>query len=992
MYAVLIINVEAALESTFHYHVPADLESKLQIGHLVEVEFGRRLAQGIVVALDQEAPVADTKPIIGLIDEQPVVRPGQITLAEWLSRQYLTPINACLRLMLPPGLTRWADITLELNRYWDGNGRLTETQEKLVNLLREKGDRRGRQITRALPKTEWKTAANQLVRRGVLTRGSILDSPKARPKVIRTAELIAGPQRIQVAAGQLGRSSKQAAIIAYLLASRDPLPAADIVLAATGAQAKHLRELVDKGLIQHTAATTLVVPTAHGRSAAAVARPEILAQLPLPRAEIAAESLDTLLALNLVRLLDEPAEIGLAVSPREALNHLFRLRKAEKYQAVLNLLAKAATAVELKQIYSETGATLQQLKQLANLDLIRFGAEEVWRDPLADRDFVPADPPRLTPDQARVWGRIKIAMIELGSEAEEAEAQGSSDAGESENASSSTINNSQLTIHNSPLPFLLHGVTGSGKTEIYMRAIDFALQRGQRAIVLVPEIALTPQTVRRFAARFPGRVAVLHSRLTAGERYDTWRRARQGLFDIVVGPRSALFAPLDDLGVIVVDEEHDHSYKQGPPIPAPYYHACDVAIELGRITGAVVILGSATPDLVTYHGARAGRLRLLELPRRIMGHRQRIDAQAERLQVNSRYQQTGDDPDDAVTIPLPPIQIVDLRQELRAGNRSIFSRSLQQAMSETLDRREQVILFLNRRGTATFVICRDCGHVLKCPRCDMPLTYHRPGAALVCHHCGRKEKQPDQCPQCGSSRIRYFGLGTEEVENLVQRQWPQARIVRWDRDTTAGRDAHELLLASFINQEADILVGTQMIAKGLDLPLVTLVGVISADVSLGLPDYRTGERTFQLLAQVAGRAGRGLLGGRVIIQTYQPDHYAIQAAAEHDYTTFYLEEIRFRTQHSLPPFRRLARLLLIDPIDERAQRQAEELARNLRRHAREKALGATEILGPTPPFFNRIDGRYRWQIIVRSPDPNRLLADFTIPAPWIIDIDPVSTL
>jgi primosomal protein N' (replication factor Y) len=274
----------------------------------------------------------------------------------------------------------------------------------------------------------------------------------------------------------------------------------------------------------------------------------------------------------------------------------------------------------------------------------------------------------------------------------------------------------------------------------------------------------------------------------------------------------------------------------------------------------------------------------------------------------------------------------------------------------------------------------------------MPLTYHRPGMMLSCHYCGRKEPPHQECPQCGSRRIKYFGLGTEEVERRVQQQWPEARTVRWDRDTTAGRDTHEILLSSFINQEADILVGTQMIAKGLDLPLVTLVGVISADVSLGLPDYRTGERTFQILAQVAGRAGRGLRGGRVIIQTYQPEHYAIQAAAEHDFTGFYLEEIRFRTQHSLPPFRRLARLVVADPVSERAEKEANQLAKALRLHIREKALGATELLGPTPPFFNRIDGRYRQQIIIRSPDPIRLLEDFTIPANWVVDIDPVSTL
>ncbi|HUM68597.1 MAG TPA: primosomal protein N', partial [Chloroflexota bacterium] len=326
------------------------------------------------------------------------------------------------------------------------------------------------------------------------------------------------------------------------------------------------------------------------------------------------------------------------------------------------------------------------------------------------------------------------------------------------------------------------------------------------------------------------------------------------------------------------------------------------------------------------------------------------------------------------------------------GNRSIFSRVLDTAVTETLSRGEQAILFLNRRGTNTYVFCRDCGYVARCPRCDMPLTYHRPDMMLVCHHCGRRERSFAECPQCGSKRIKHFGLGTEEVEAQVQQRWPEARLIRWDRDTTAGKNTHETLLASFINHESDILVGTQMIAKGLDLPLVTLVGVISADVSLGLPDYRTGERAFQVLAQVAGRAGRGLLGGRVIVQTYQPEHYAIQAAAEHDFASFYIEEIRFRTQHSLPPFRRLARLLYIDPVNERGEREAEKLAKALRLHIREKALGATEILGPTPPYFNRIDGRYRWQLLVRSPDPVRLLADFPVPRPWLVDIDPVSTL
>lgn len=923
MFAVLTINIEAALSGVFHYHVPADLEGRVRIGHLVEVEFGRRLAQGIVIAFDEEAPVEETKPIIALVDPDPVVQPWQIELAHWLSRRYLAPLNACLRLMLPPGLTRWADVTLELNSNWDGSGRLTEAQQQLVALLRERGDLRGRQVSRALPKVPWKTAADQLSRRGILRKASVLDPPRIRPKEIKTAELIAGPDKVRAAVRQLGRRNKQADLLLHLVELDDPLPEETAVLDAVHATEKHAQVLAAAGLILRD----------QGR-----------------RSPFTIDNAQS-------------AIISLAISPKDVFAHVFRLRGAEKYHQILALLTREARPVPVSDIYAQTGATITHLRKLVKLNLIRLGAEEVWRDPLADRDFTPSEPPQLTADQARVWEQVKADMLET------AEKGGAGH-----------------------LPFLLHGVTGSGKTEIYIRAIDLALRRGQQAIVLVPEIALTPQTVRRFSARFPGRVAILHSRLSDGERYDTWRRARQGLFDIIVGPRSALFAPLPRIGVIVIDEEHDASYKQTPPVPPPYYHAREAAIELGRILGATVIMGSATPDLTTYHRARGGRFHLLELPRRVMGHRLRIEGQAERLHVESRYRQAADDPEDAMTIPLPPIQVVDLRQELRAGNRSIFSRALAAALTETLDRGEQAILFLNRRGTATFVFCRDCGHVLACARCGMPLTYHRPHLALICHHCGRREPQHQFCPECGSRRIRYFGLGTEEVEAQVQQRWPEARITRWDRDTTAGKYSHEQLLARFVNHEADVLVGTQMIAKGLDLPLVTLVGVISADVSLGLPDYRTGERAFQVLAQVAGRAGRGLLGGRVIIQTYKPEHYAIQAAAEHDFASFYLEEIRFRTQHGLPPFRRLARLMVVDPINDRGRRQAEKLAKGLRLHVREKALAATEILGPVPPFFNRIDGRYRWQIIVRSPDPVRLLEDFPIPRNWTLDIDPVSTL
>ena len=414
-----------------------------------------------------------------------------------------------------------------------------------------------------------------------------------------------------------------------------------------------------------------------------------------------------------------------------------------------------------------------------------------------------------------------------------------------------------------------------------MRALQATLAAGRRAIILVPEISLTAQTVRRFEARFPGRVAVMHSQLSLGQRYAVWDRVRRGEADVVIGPRSALFAPISRLGLIVLDEAHDTSYKQDEPIPLPPYHARDAAIALGQLTGATVLLGSATPDLVTYYRARQGVYHLLQLPHRILP-----DALGTPLEPSA-----GSEPQ---AHGLPPVRIVDLRQELRAGNRSIFSRPLQEALRRTLEANEQAILFLNRRGAATFVLCRDCGYVARCPNCETPLTLHRkmtgktassPGN-LVCHHCNHQQQSPSHCPDCGGQRIRYFGLGTERVEDAVRELYPEARLLRWDRDTATGPD-HERHLQAFVDHRVDVLIGTQMIAKGLDLPLVTLVGVISADTALYLPDYGAAERTFQLLTQVAGRAGRSLRGGQVIVQTYNPDHYAIQAASRHDYATFY---------------------------------------------------------------------------------------------------------
>jgi primosomal protein N' (replication factor Y) len=381
------------------------------------------------------------------------------------------------------------------------------------------------------------------------------------------------------------------------------------------------------------------------------------------------------------------------------------------------------------------------------------------------------------------------------------------------------------------------------------------------------------------------------------------------------------------------------------------------------------------------------------MPRRIMGHTRRLrDLQARHHIPRIRYHALRDGPAEARYMPLPPVQIVDLRAELRAGNRSIFSRALQQAMDGALGQGEQVILFLNRRGTATFILCRDCGYVVKCPHCDTPLTYHGPRARLICHHCNYREPQPDHCPRCGSKRIRYFGLGTERVETAVLERWPDARLLRWDRDTARSHAAHTNILQRFMDGAADVLVGTQMIAKGLDLPLVTVVGVISADTALNLPDFRSGERTFQLLTQVAGRAGRGLLGGRVILQTYNPDHYAVVAAAAHNYTGFAARELAFRREQGYPPYRRLAKLVYENTSPSRARAGAEALVEILRETLARRGLPATDMIGPAPPFFARLRGRYRWQVLLRHTDPAEFLRSVQIPPGWRVDVDPVSVL
>ncbi len=529
---------------------------------------------------------------------------------------------------------------------------------------------------------------------------------------------------------------------------------------------------------------------------------------------------------------------------------------------------------------------------------------------------------------------------------------------------------------------VLHGITGSGKTEVYLQALAAIIARGQRGIALVPEIALTPQAMARFVGRFPGRVALLHSELTPAERLSEWRRIRAGEVDIVLGSRSALFAPVTNLGLIILDEEHEMAYKQER---MPSYHARDVAARLAAQTGATLVLGSATPSMESFARARAGDWRLIEMQ--------------ERVGVAPQPATDLDDLAPPLAPPLapglPPVTVVDLRAELRDGNTSILSETLHTAVAETLRRGEQAILFLNRRGFSTSVICRECGYAARCHQCDVALTFHASENALICHYCGRQEAAPQQCPVCWSASIRYFGLGAERVESTLKRLFPAARVLRWDRDTARTRQAHEDLLRAFAERRADLLVGTQMIAKGLDLPAVTLVGVVSADVALTLPDFRASERAFQLLTQVAGRAGRGEAPGRVIVQTFNPDHFCIQAAAQHDYATFSEVELSVRRQYGYPPFRRLVKLLYESHDRYTAQIEAMALADALERAIRAERLQDTDIVGPAPAFLERLRGRYRWQILVRGPDPLqalRALDPAALHPGWAVDVDPATSL
>ena len=849
-FARIAVNVPA-VHGEFDYQIPSELDGVLSVGHLVRVPFGAQTVQGVVVALVEQAAVAQTKAVQELIDPLPVLTVRQIELARQLAAHTLNSLAAMLDLMLPPGLSQHADQVYSLVPRWPGSEdllkKLPEIQTRFIRLLEDRGALRGRQIDRHFQRVDWRKFSAALLKHGLIQQQSILPPPAIRPKYILTAQLAVPPGQAEAAMPTLGMAASLA-----------------------------------------------------------------------------------------------------------------------RRQQALRFLIHEPEAVAVSWVYAESGCNLADLQKLAEKELIVLSESEIFRDPLirfavrnASAEVPGRKDPALTAEQDAALAQILSAMRSQGSSAADPAAS-----------------------------FLLYGVTGSGKTEIYLRAAAEAIRLGKSALILVPEIAITPQIVRRFLTHFPGQVGLVHSRLSDGERYDTWRRARNGQLKVIIGARSALFTPLPDPGLIVVDECHDSSYYQSDP---PFYQAVTAAGMYARICGAVCILGSATPSvehryLSLQTGSQKGRnvLRSLELTRR--------------FQTSENGGALGE---------LPPVAIVDMREELKNGNRGIFSRALMENLAGVLQRGEQAILYLNRRGTATYVFCHDCGHVLKCPNCAIPLTLHdaplpavriSPTGStrslqpvLVCHRCAYTRLVPATCPSCKSGQIKAYGLGSEKVENEVKRLFPKARTLRWDWDTTREKDAHELILTHFVNHQADVLIGTQMLAKGLDFPLVTLVGIVLADVGLSLPDPFAGERAFQLLTQVAGRAGRSDRGGKVIMQTYMPESPILQMAARHDYRAFYEWELKNRRELGYPPFAKIVRLETrhSDPFE--AEKQARALADKLKQLITEGKYSETNVLGPAPCFFNILNNQHRWQILLRGPDPAAIIKG-QIPDGWRVEVQPVSLL
>lgn len=615
------------------------------------------------------------------------------------------------------------------------------------------------------------------------------------------------------------------------------------------------------------------------------------------------QALRTVLPVKAKTAIKETRLVFLDTDPEQASEVLAGYEK--KHQTARARLLSALISqspVPYEALTGKLHVTAAVVRALEEQHVLRVETQRAYRNPFSS--FRPADAPvSLNEDQQRIVRQI--------------------------------LGNRKSGDHT---PSLIFGVTGSGKTEVYMALIEEAVRENKQSIVLIPEIALSYQTLVRFYARFGDRVSVLHSKMSPGERYDQYERAKNGLIDVMIGPRSALFTPFSNIGYIIIDEEHESSYKSES---VPRYHACETAIRRAKFHDANVVLGSATPSLSSYQKTQEGSWHLFTLDARVSGR------------------------------PMPKVHVVDLREELRAGNRSVFSRMLREGIRDRLQKKEQVMLFLNRRGMAGFVSCRSCGHVIKCSHCDVSMTLHR-DQKLHCHYCGSQQDMVKTCPACGSPYINTFKAGTQQIESAVQSAFPQARILRMDADTTRKKDGYETILSAFSNREADILIGTQMIVKGHDFPGVTLVGVLAADLSLHVPDYRAAERTFQLVTQACGRAGRGELPGEVVIQTYQPEHYSIRSAAAQDYRGFYSQEILYRKLMRYPPVWEMMRIHIDSADKELAEQMAVRLSDVIRNIFSDEDRTEWQIIGPADAGIARIDDIYKKVLYVKHGRSERL--------------------
>gem|GEM_PF-54158 len=1062
------VTLEIALGKEFDYSVPAELADQVNVGTRVQVPLGRRKVYGVVTALADRSERTNLKPIIKIVGTPSLLTPGLLRLARWISEYYCCPLEVCLKTVLPEAVRReQADWRRQLFvRAVPFTGELPRLSKRQLDVLHIVEERRELPLTELLKLAETTTAT---VRR-LEDKGLVAISPQITERDPYAHEQIVPTQPLELNAAQARALQAIKAAMGATGVAPDALDVAELKVlpascrhepTANGSAQTCARESgspffckdanvqVHSGWLPHWRQQGKIYFVTF-RLADSLAQDDLKALAeqkriweshhPKPWSEADWQEYHHRFTERLEKMLDagygscvlRQPEIGAVVE--QALrnfdgahyllgmfvvmpNHVHVLLQPLGNHSLEGILHswKSFTAKKINALLGAKG----QLWQEEYFDHIVCSPVQY----LKFQQYIEENPVKagIQPGAFRLGAGSLTLPEHCRPEASSTVVHGTSGVSGGEthqllagSGQTQSCRQDASSTLKSPV-FLLHGVTGSGKTEVYLQAIAHALELGKGAIVLVPEISLTPQTVERFKARFchgPNRtlVAVLHSHLSAGERHDEWHKIRQGRARIVIGARSAIFAPVHPLGLIIVDEEHEHTYKQED---APRYHARDVAIVRGQIEGAVVVLGSATPSLESYYNARRGKYNLLELPERVDGRK------------------------------MPFVRVIDMRQAARSSKGiPIFSGQLKEAIIRRLERGEQTILFLNRRGYSTALECPVCGYVAKCVNCSLALTYHRREQILLCHICGYTAPVPAACPneKCRSTRIRYAGLGTEKVEETLSKLFPFARIARMDSDIMKRKEDYRRLLSDFRTGKIDVLVGTQMIAKGLHFPNVTLVGIIYADLALHQPDFRAAERTFQLLTQVAGRAGRGDVEGEVFVQAFTPFHPAIQYARRHDYSGFYEQEIEFRQQLRYPPFSRVALLTLKGRNEQKVKLSAEYLRRELDKipmpvqaktsneadaeetellnenqqsqttaanapatNSVQTSVGVTDLIiaGPAPAPVSRAMTYYRYQIMLRtrrmvllSRCLAKLAETFALPegVTLTIDIDPVDLL